>query len=76
MRYAVLAALALGACSEPESAKLERQYDMMKSANRDVAELCSKAREVSEAYLAEENSPEYQRWNVNAAADCTEAAQR
>jgi len=66
--------LLLVGCTEKQSAKLERQFQILKDTGRGPEELCAKAREVANAYLAEENSYEYQVWDIEAGLNCNQAA--
>jgi hypothetical protein len=74
MRWGIILALLLAGCAEKESAKLERQVDMMKKAGATSAELCTKEREIADAYLREENAEEYDLKKLSADVRCNQAA--
>ncbi len=73
MRWAILLIFFLASCSEPESAKLERQLEMMEKAGASKSEMCAKQREVAEAYLREENREEYDLKKLTADVACNAA---
>lgn len=59
MRWGIILAFALAGCSEPESAKIERQLAMMEKAGASRPEICAKKLQLADAYLREENREEY-----------------
>lgn len=69
----VLLALLLAACSSDAERQI-RQYEIMKRNGATAAERCAKAREVAEAYLAEENELQYQFWDVESGLACNQVA--
>jgi hypothetical protein len=71
-RFLILLVLLAG-CGERASARLERQYAMMEKAGASKSELCTKARAVAEAYLAEEDTGQYAQKKLAADIDCNSA---
>lgn len=63
--------VALTGCGEPESAKLERQLEMMKQ-GATAEELCTKKQEIAAAYLSEENKDKYQFADIEAKLACNQ----
>lgn len=74
MRWALPLLILLTGCAEKESAKLERQYEMMKEASAPIADLCAKSRAIERAYLNEENKEKYELAKLSANVDCIEAS--
>jgi hypothetical protein len=70
---AILLLVSLVACGENESAKLERQLKIMETTGSTDADLCAKAQQVADAYLAEENQAEYEMAKVHAGTYCVGA---
>lgn len=65
----------LAACSQgPDPEALERQYEIMQRNNSSSAELCAKAREVADAWLAREDEDQYQLWDITSSLQCNRAA--
>lgn len=74
MRFLIIVTLVLAGCSEPESAKLERQFEILEKADRGDKVLCEKGNEVADAHLREEDAENYRKWSVYASTHCTAVA--
>jgi hypothetical protein len=71
MRWALLLFLVLSSCSEPESVKLKRQYDLLEKNNASKEELCDKSREIVDALVREE-SEDYLQKKLEVSHPCIE----
>lgn len=72
MRWAVLAValLAVG-CSKGREA--EKRYNIVAKTGT-AQEKCAAAQNTADAYLADKNESEYQRWTAQKAGDCASSA--
>jgi len=61
----------MNACSSKASSA-ERRYEIVKR-NGNYGQICEAAREVAAAYLAQQDEPNYQRWDATAGINCRSA---
>ena len=70
----MLAVAALSGCSTgPDPEALKRQYEIVKSGGASAAELCPRAREIAEAWLAREDQEQYRMAKLDADLVCNRA---
>ena len=70
-----LAAAMVAGCSGSKAAQAEEEYRIV-SEKGSLAEQCTKAKEVRDAYLAAKDSKNYETWQVYASIDCQTAELR
>ena len=72
MRWTILGlALAIAGCAKGPDA--EKQYNMVAKMG-DSAQKCAAAQHVADAYLADRNEPEFQKWTAQKAGACASTA--
>lgn len=72
MRWIVIG-LAIFAASCSKGPNAEKQYNMAAKTG-DSAQKCAAAQHVAEAYLADRNEAEFQKWTAQKAGDCASSA--
>lgn len=74
IKTAVIVMLAAAGCTRgPDPEALKRQYDIMDRNGANPRELCSKAREVADAWLIREDQVNYQLWDSTSKIACNQA---
>lgn len=71
---ALVVSMTVVACSSgPDPDALRRQYEIMKANGAAAAELCPRAREIADAWLAREDQEKYRKARLDADIVCNQA---